>query len=85
MPDSYSSWKEPYLESLKETDRTRLTELTYAAEEAILRRLWELEGSADHHRERSELKRACSDLVAIRVSKLGWPDPIPSEPMQQTD
>jgi hypothetical protein len=84
MPDSFT-WKEPHLAALKETDRTRLTELTYAAEEAIFVRLRELEGSAGHQQERTELKAACADLMEIRVSKLSWPSPIPGEPMQHPD
>jgi hypothetical protein len=67
------SWKEPYLAALKETDQKRLTDLTYAAENAIFFRLGELEGSADHHEERKELKAACNDLLKIRTNKLGWP------------
>jgi hypothetical protein len=72
VPNSFS-WKEPYLAALKETDQKRLTDLTYAAEEAIFFRLGELEGSTDHHEERNELKATCDDLMTIRVSKLGWP------------
>jgi hypothetical protein len=58
VPDSNSSsWKQHYLEALKETDKKRLAELAYVAEEAIFFRLGELEGSMDHHEERSELAR----------------------------
>jgi hypothetical protein len=50
------SWKEPYLAALKESDKEKLTELVYAAEEAIFHREQELTGSDDHHAERLELK-----------------------------
>jgi hypothetical protein len=77
MSDSYTSWKQPYLEAQNETDKNKLTELVYAAEEAIFRRMLELSGSADHHEERSELKEASAALMAIQVHKLGWPAPLP--------
>lgn len=74
MPNSNSaSWKQSYLQALKETDKAKLADLAYVAEEAIFFRLRELEGSADHQEERNELKEACSNLVIVRVDKLGWP------------
>jgi hypothetical protein len=36
--------KEPYLSALKETDQKRLTDLTYAADEAVFFRFGEIEG-----------------------------------------
>jgi hypothetical protein len=72
MPKSFP-WKEPYLAALKETDHKRITDLTYAAEGAIFFRFGEIEGSANHHEERNELKAACNDLLTIRTNKLGWP------------
>jgi hypothetical protein len=80
MSGSYTSWKQPYLEVLYETDKTRLNELVYAAEEAIFRRMLELSGSADHHEERSELKEASANLMAVQVNKLGWPSPLAELP-----
>ena len=77
MSDSYTSWKQPYLEVLYETDKTRLAELVYAAEEAIFRRGQELSSSADHHEERNELKEASANLMAVQIHKLGWPSPLP--------
>jgi hypothetical protein len=74
MTDRHSSsWKEPYLEALRESDKEKLTELVQAAEGAIFLRLQELAGSADHHEERSEINKACADLLSIQVNKLGFP------------
>jgi hypothetical protein len=77
MPDCDSpSWKQSYLEALKETDKAKLADLAYAAEEAIFFRLGEIEGSTDHYEERNDLKAACAELMTIRVEKLGWPSPF---------
>ncbi len=73
MQESSSSWKEAYLDVLKETDKNRLAQLVYAAEEAIFLRQQEISDSAEYHQERLELKAACADLLAIQINKLGWP------------
>ncbi|MFZ0881874.1 MAG: hypothetical protein WAN14_00630 [Candidatus Acidiferrales bacterium] len=72
MPDSYS-WKEPYRQALRESDKEKLTELVHAAEYAIVLRLQELENLTDHHEERAEMERASADLLAIKTNGLGWP------------
>jgi hypothetical protein len=78
MRDSHSSsWKEPYLEALRESDKEKLTELVYAAEGAIFLRLQELARSADHHEERSEIDAACAALLSIQINKLGFPLALP--------
>jgi hypothetical protein len=41
-----SSWKRPYLEALRETDKKKLAKLVYAAEGAMFLRLQELPDSA---------------------------------------
>jgi len=61
---------------LKNPNKEKLTELVYAAEEAIFHREQELTGSDDHHAERLELKAACEGLMSIQVNKLGWPSVI---------
>ena len=74
MPDSYPrSWKEPYHQALKESDKQKLTELVHAAEYAIVLRFQELENLTDHHEERVEMERASADLLAIKTYKLGCP------------
>jgi hypothetical protein len=73
MSDSRSSWKQPYLDALRETDKKKLAKQVYAAEEAILTRLHEMSDSAEHHEERREIQAASADLLAIQINKLGWP------------
>ena len=76
MLGSYpTSWKEPYQQALKESDEQKLTQLVQAAEYAIVHRLQELENSTDNQEERIEMKNAAADLLAIKIYKLGWPDP----------
>ena len=80
MGDSHSSsWKEPYLEALREPDKEKLTELVHATELAMFR-LQELAGSADHHEERTEIGVACENLLTLKTLLLGWPSPVPSKP-----
>jgi hypothetical protein len=76
MSDSYSSWKEPLLEALMETDKKKLVELVQTAEAAIFNRLRELENSPDGHEERREIQEACASLLDIQVNKLEWPRPL---------
>jgi len=84
MRDSHSSsWKEPYLEALRESDKEKLTELVYAAEGAIFLRLQELVGSADHPEERSEIKVACAALLSIQINKLGFPLALLEKPTKK--
>jgi hypothetical protein len=83
MPNSYATlWKEPYRQTLNESDEQKLTELVQAAEYAIVLRLQELENSTDNREERAEMKRAAADLLVVKTYKLGWPAvPTPSDPM----
>jgi hypothetical protein len=83
MPDSNSSsWKQPYIEALRESNKKKLSELVYATEAAILLRLFELGDSADHDEERNEIDAAYADLLTIKIHKLGWPPSMPSKPAQ---
>jgi hypothetical protein len=83
MPDfNSSSWKQPYLEALRESKKEKLSELVYATEGAILLRLLELGDSADHDEERNEIHAAYADLLTIKIHKLGWPPSMPREPTQ---
>jgi len=75
MPDSFS-WEEPYLAALKESDKTKLTELVYSTEGAIFHRMQELAYSKVHQEERDQIQTALANLLDIQVNKLGWPSSI---------
>jgi hypothetical protein len=70
-----SSWKESYKHAVRESDKKKLAELVRAAEERIFYRGQELAGSMNHHHERSQMSAAAADLLAVKVYKLGWPNP----------
>jgi hypothetical protein len=65
------SWKQPFLQALRESDKQRLGELVLAAEHAIILRQQELKHSSDHHEERSEMQVAIAALLTVSVYKLG--------------
>jgi hypothetical protein len=65
------SWKQPFLEALRESDKQRLRELVIAAEHAIILRQQELKHSSDHHEERSEMQVAIAALLTVSVYRLG--------------
>jgi hypothetical protein len=66
-------WKASYESALRESEKPRLAALVHEAEVLIFLRCRELSGSADHHDERSEMRGATADLLAIKTYKLGWP------------
>jgi len=81
VPESNSpSWKEPFLEALRESDKVKLAELVHAAEGAIFLRLQELAESPDHHEERSQINVACAALLSIQINKLGFPSSLSEKP-----
>jgi hypothetical protein len=65
------SWKQPFLQALREADKQRLGELVLAAEHAIILRQQELRNSSHHHEERSEMQVAIAALLTVSVYKLG--------------
>jgi hypothetical protein len=69
------TWRELYRTALNEQDHRKLAEAVIAAESAIFARFQELAGIAYCSKERAELNTATKDLLAIKVKKLGWPDP----------
>jgi hypothetical protein len=74
MPEiSASTWKERYNKAVRESDPSKVHEAVLVAEVAMFKRGMELDGSADHHAERKEMEAASSDLLAIKIHKLGWP------------
>jgi hypothetical protein len=70
---SSSSWKQPYREALKISEKERLTGLVQSAELAMFDRAKELTDSPEHRQERNELRLAGMDLLAVKTHKLGWP------------
>jgi hypothetical protein len=68
---SRPSWKQPFLQALRESNKRRLRELVIAAEHAIILRQQELKNSSQHHEERSEMQVAIAALLTVSVYKLG--------------
>jgi hypothetical protein len=66
-------WKDKYHEALAESDKEKLTRLVQETENAMFLRGRQLEDSDDHQREKKEMQAAASDLLAIKIHKLGWP------------
>jgi len=64
---SSSSWKEPYLAALTETDKEKLTALLYATELAMFLRAQELTQSADGHQGLIEIAIASENLLALKT------------------
>ena len=69
------SWKTAYEKTMWELDKERLLALIHAAEGELFERWQELGDSPAHGRERAAMKTAADDLLAIKIHKLGWPDP----------
>jgi hypothetical protein len=70
-----SSWKESYENAVRESDKKKLAGLVRAAEERMFFRGQELSRATNHHEEHSQMSAAAADLLAVKVYKLGWPNP----------
>jgi hypothetical protein len=68
------NWRDAYKEVLNESPNGHLIAALHAAEAAIFLRSQELDGQGDDA-EREEMRAASADLLAIKVHKLGWPNP----------
>jgi len=77
-----SSWKESYENAVRESDKRKLAGLVRAAEERMFFRGQELSRAPNHHEEHSQLSAAAADLLAVKVYKLGWPNPK-SQPLHK--
>jgi hypothetical protein len=74
------SWNLCLEQALRESDRETLLPLIHATEAALYLR-WEQVGSDPAHtQERAAMEAAAGDLLAIKIHKLGWPDPCPQLP-----
>jgi hypothetical protein len=69
------SWKTAYEKTMWELDKNRLLALIHAAESELFERWRELGDDPAHTRERVAMKIAADDLLAIKIRRLGWPDP----------
>ena len=69
------SWKIAYEKTMWELDKEKLLALIHAAEGELFERWKELGNSPAHTRERTAMRIAADDLLAIKIHKLGWPDP----------
>ena len=62
-------WFEVYKAAMLEIDPQKLPERVVAAREAILLRLKNIEGDADHHAERQQIDDALSGLRTLEREK----------------
>ena len=69
------SWKTAYEKTMWELDKEKLLALIHAAEGELFERWQELGDGPAHTRERAAMKIAADDLLAIKIHRLGWPDP----------
>jgi hypothetical protein len=85
MLECSSSWKQQYLETLKTSEKDKLTDLVQSAELAILHRLKELTNSPEHSDERNQIRLALLDLLAVKTYKLRWPALLPAKSHNHLD
>jgi hypothetical protein len=70
-----SSWKSAYERAVWESDTKKLLTEIHATEEALFLRWQEMADGASYTKERAEMEAAAADLLAIKIHRLGWPDP----------
>jgi hypothetical protein len=69
------SWKTACEKTMLELDKQKLLALIHAAEEELFERWLALGDGHANTQERAAMKIAAADLLAIKIHKLGWPDP----------
>jgi hypothetical protein len=69
------SWKAAYEKVVRESDTEKLLTLLHASEEALYSRWQEVGNDPERTKERAAMEAASKDLLAIKIHKLGWPDP----------
>ena len=74
-----SDWRNLQKAACRETDKTALAKLASEAEAAMYLRLQELAYDRNGSPEIEELRAAIREFIAIRTTKLGWPDPTALE------
>jgi hypothetical protein len=76
MPDSRPlPWKVAAAKATSESDTERFRHLVRAAETAIFFRLQELSSPLEHAEECDEINSALTELLELKIRKLGWPNP----------
>jgi hypothetical protein len=68
------SWKRQIQKALRENEPEKLSDLVHAAEGALFVRWQELR-EKDSPEERASMQAAADNLLAIKIYKLGWPNP----------
>jgi len=69
-----SVWKAAYEKVIWESDPIKLLAEIHATEEALSLRLQEIGNDASHAQELATMAAASTDILAIKVHRLGWPD-----------
>jgi hypothetical protein len=69
-------WRFLYQAAVSETNPALLEQLVYQTEDAMFFRLQELARRLDAPPERNEIADAAEGLLALKVEKLGWPNPL---------
>jgi hypothetical protein len=69
------SWKTAYEKTVSEVDKEKLLTLIHVTEGALFERWQELGSDPAYTPERVAMKIAADDLLAIKIRRLGWPDP----------
>jgi hypothetical protein len=73
--DQIPLWKSAYERAVRESDAKKLLTEIHATEEALFHRWQEIGDDVAHAKERIEMEAASEDLLAIKIHRLGWPDP----------
>ena len=69
------TWKTAYEKTRWELDVEKLLTLVHAAEAALFLRSQEIDDLPAYRYERAAMETAAKDLLAIKIRRLGWPDP----------
>ena len=79
----YPQWQPAVQAALNEFDEKELQQKVFDAEEAIVTRLQDIDGSTDHHAERAAIEAASRALLFLKEQKLQYPL-LKNEPKQTT-
>jgi hypothetical protein len=68
-------WEQYFEQAMGELDSNKILPLIHETEKALLVRGLEMGSDDVHNDEREAMGSACNDLAAMKIRKLGWPDP----------